>query len=61
MDKFKLFFRSLSRRDLDDLLKDAQHDRPKARADNSAGSDNNNIQITIGAHGAYQHQLAATW
>jgi len=47
MDQFKLFLQNLSRRDLDDLLRDTQHDKLEARADNSARSDNDNTQATI--------------
>ena len=43
MDQFKLFLWSLSRRDLNELLGDAQHDRPEVRVDNSVGSDNDNL------------------
>ena len=47
MDQLKLFLHSLSRRDLDELLGNTQHDRSEARVDNSVISDNNNIQATI--------------
>lgn len=47
MDQFKLFLWIFLRRDLDELLGDAQHDRPKARVDNNAGSDNDNLYAII--------------
>ena len=47
MDQFRLFLHSLSRRDLDELLGDTQHDRLEARVDNSARSDNDNLKATI--------------
>ena len=50
MDQFKLFLHSLSIRDLDELLGDAQHDRSegsKGGANNGVESDNSYIQATI--------------
>jgi len=46
MDQLKLFLQSLSRRDLDELLGDIQHDGPKAsnqEVDHGDGSNNNHI------------------
>ena len=50
MDQFRMFLRSLSKKDLDDLLEEVQHDRPEnseARAHDSAGDDSNNLHATI--------------
>ena len=49
MDQFKLFLCSLSRRDLDELLRDAQYDHPKGSKGtrNSVEGDNSNFQATI--------------
>ena len=43
MDQFKLFLYSLSRRDLDELLGDAQHERSKGskRGENNSVEDDN--------------------
>lgn len=46
MDQFKLFLHSLSRRDLDELLGDAQYDHSKGSeggAHNSIEGDNNHF------------------
>lgn len=50
MDQFKLFLHSLLRRDLDELLGDAQHDRlkgSKGGENNSVKDDNSYMQATI--------------
>ena len=50
MDQFKLFLHSLSRRDVEELLGDAQHDRlevSRGGANNSAKGDNSYIQVTM--------------